>query len=287
MASLYPDPREVLLNVVAEENNIVLYPEDYDFLNPTPATPPQGSSAVYNTKVTIKANNIAAAYQEQVDIYYNRLKLEDLATLVSLSLKAPADVDTSHKLIPALNARFGLNLKEEDLDLTQAEDQGDFKTIVLTAAAGSIGWIGTTTVSVAEGEVNLETYLTVTALPGLKYPTEYPTRPFAQFYSYWRDFTAHFNQMQTLQVGQPVPAALATVLSDITGDAWVASGPSAFSLGGATITYAGLTEGQGAFNSVDYKYAVKVLIDHTTATGIAGELILHYNDPAAESPDTV
>lgn len=287
MASLYPVPREVLLNAVAEENNIVLYPEDYDFLNPTPATPPQGSSAAYNTKVTIKANNIAAAYQEQVDIFYNRLKLEDLASLVSLSLKAPADVDNSHKLIPSLNARFGLNMLEEDLELTQAEDQGDFKTIVLTAAAGSIGWIGTTTVSVAEGEVNLETYLTVTALPGLKYPTEYPTRTFAQFYSYWRDFTAYFNQLQNLKVGDPVPAALATILTTVTGHNWQASGPGTYSLGGASITYGGLTEGQGAFNSVDYKYAVRVHLDDTTATSIAGDLIFHFNDPAAENPDTV
>ncbi|MND14885.1 hypothetical protein D3C80_50890 [compost metagenome] len=285
MASLYPDPREVLLSVVGEENNIVLYPEDYDFLNPTPAVPPQGSSALYNTKVTIKANNIAAAYQEQVDIFYNRLKLQDLATLVSLSLKAPGDVDTSHKLIPSLNARFGLNIKEEDLELTQAEDQGDFKTITLTAAPGSIGWIGETTVSVAEGEINLETYLTVTALPGLKYPTDYPTRVFAQFYSYWRDFTEYHPQLSLLKAGDPITGTISGMLTALTGDTWLLSGPGAYSLGGASITFAGLTEGNGKFNP-DYKYGIIIHIDHTTATGIAGDLILHFNDPV-ENTDTV
>lgn len=285
MASLYPDPREVLLKAVGDANGIVLYPEDYDFANPTPVTPPQGSSAVYNTKVTIQANNIAAAYQEDVEIFYNRLKLEDLASLVSLSLKAPADVDTSHKLIPSLNARFGLNLLEEDLVLTQAVDQVDFKTIELTATAGSIGWVGTTTVQVAEGEVNLENHLTVTALPGLKYPTEYPTRPFAQFYSYWRDFTPHFDLLKVLRAGDPLNASHSSMLTAMTGDNWVLSGPSAFSLGGASIIYGGLTEGQGQFNP-DYKYGVIIRIDHTTASGIAGDLILHFNDPTVNE-DTV
>ncbi|MNU58042.1 hypothetical protein D3C71_471700 [compost metagenome] len=286
MASLYPAPREVLLNVVAEENNIVLYPEDYDFLNPTPATPPQGSSAQYNTKVTIEANNIAAAYQESVDIFYNRLKLEDLATLVSLSLKAPADVDTSHKLIPSLNSRFGLNLLEEDLELTLAVSQGDFKTIDLVAAAGSIGWIGTATATVAEGEIDLETYLTVTALPGLKYPTEYPTRPFAQFYSYWRDFTTYHPQIYDLQAGDPITATISDMLTTVTGDTWLTSGPGTFSLGGAVITYAGLTAGQGIFNT-DYKYGIVIRLDHTTASGIAGDLIIHFNDPVDAGGDTV
>lgn len=285
MASLYPDPRETLLSVVGEANSIVLDKEDYDFLNPTPASPPQGSSAVYNTRVTIQANNIAAAYQESVDILYNRLKLEDLATLVALSLKAPADVDTSHKLIPSLNSRFGLNLTEEDLELTQAVVNADFKTITLTAAAGSIGWIGTTDVSVTEGEVNLETYLTVTALPGMKYPTNYPTVPFAQFYSYWRDFTAYHTQLQSLQAGQSITAPISAMLTAVTGDDWKTSGPSAFSLGGAVITYAGLTEGQAVFNP-KYKYGVIIRLDHTTASGIAGDLILHYNDPV-DNTDTV
>ena len=285
MASLYPDPRETLLSVVGTSNSIVLDKEDYDFVNPTPASPPQGSSAVYNTRVTIQANNIAAAYQETVDILYNRLKLEDLATLVALSLKAPADVDTSYKLIPSLNSRFGLNLTEEDLELTQAVVNEDFKTITLTAAAGSIGWIGTTDVSVTEGEVNLETYLTTTALPGMKYPTEYPTVPFAQFYSYWRDFTAYFTQLQSLQAGQSLTAPISAMLKAITGDDWKTSGPSAFSLGGAAITYAGLTEGQAIFNP-KYKYGVIIRLDHTTASGIAGDLILHYNDPV-DNTDTV
>ncbi|MNQ00179.1 hypothetical protein D3C85_128220 [compost metagenome] len=283
-ASLYPDPRETLLAAIGEANGIELVIEDYDFSNPIPATPPQGSSAVYNTQVTVTANNIAAAYQESVDIFYNRLKLEDLATLVSLSLKAPADVDNSHKLIPSLNSRFGLNILEEDLLLTQAVDMVDFKTITLTAAPGSIGWQGETTIQVSEGEINLENHLTVTALPGLKYPTEYPTVPFAQFYSYWRDFTEHHTVLAAIQAGSVPNAVLKDVLVAVTGDAWLTSGPGVFSLGGAQILFAGLTVDKGIFNT-DYKYGIQIRLDHGTASGIAGDLIIHFNDPVPE--DTV
>jgi hypothetical protein len=274
--SLYKDPVTTLLNVVGSSNGgIVLDPEDYDFINPQ--LNQTGQHPNHNSHVTIQANNTAAPYQGTVEIFYNRLLLDDLAKLVTLTLKAPS-VTNSHDLLPFLNARFGTNLETTDVVLVDAEDFTDYKTVQLTAEASSLGWIGTVSVSVSQGEIPLENYLTVTALPGLDYPTPYATLPFAQMYSYWRDFSEHVAYLKTLTVGQAIPQELATILTDITGDTWAFTGYAEYSLQGAEILAAGSTANNGLFNS-NYDYGLQVRLDHDNAYGITGDLIIHFSDP--------
>lgn len=274
--SLYKDPVTTLLAVVGAANgNITLEPEDYDFISP--AANSSGKYPTQNSQVLIRANNNFASYQGEVMVYYNRLSFEELDRLVDLTLKAPA-VTNSHDLLPFLNDRFGTVIGEDDVELVDATDMGEYKTVVLTAKADSLGWIGTCTVSVSQGEIQLETYLTNTALSGLDYPTPYATLPFAQMYSYWRDFSAFTSFLATVKAGDAITQELATILSSVTGDTWALSGYSQFSLGGATILWAGTPADNGLFNE-SYDHGIQIRLNHDDAYGITGDLMIHFNDP--------
>lgn len=274
--SLYKDPVTTLLDVVGSSNgNIVLDREDYDFINPQ--VNETGQYPNHNSHVTIRANNTVAPFQGEVEIFYNRLKLEDLAKLTTLTLKAPS-VTNSHDLLPFLNARFGTIFEPSDIVLVDAEDHTDYKTVVLTATPLSLGWIGTVSVAVSQGEIPLENYLTNTALTGLDYPTPYATLPFAQMYSYWRDFSEHVGYLKTIVTGQAIPQELATILSGITGDVWAFTGYAQYSLMGGQILYAGKTADNGLFNP-SYDYGIQLRLNHDNAFGITGDLIIHFSDP--------
>lgn len=273
--SLYKDPVTTLLGVIAQNNGIQLSPEDYDFS--APEVNDTGVNPNQNTHVTISANNNVAPYQGSIQIFYNRLDLGDLPKLVNLTLQAP-EFTNSHDILPYLNDRFGLNLEPGDVMLVEAVDMETYKTVTLTAQPTSLGWIGTVNLSVRQGDIPLENYLVNTALPGFQYPTPYATLPFAQFYSYWRDFSEHVEYLKTLEAGQAIPPELATILTSVTGDTWTHTGYSQYSLGGATLKYAGSTADNGLFND-NYDYGIIVGLNHNDAHGISGDLIIHFSDP--------
>lgn len=275
--SLYKDPATTLLGIIERENNITLSPEDYDFSVPVPAIPPEESDASFNTQITITANNPAAPYAGSIDIYYNRLDLADLGRMVTMAIRSP-DTATTHDVIPSLNRRFGLNLNPEDLVLSDTVPMTGYSTADLVATPESLGWVGSTSVSVAEGDLDLETYLATTVLGGLEYPTDDTSRPFAQFYSYWRDFSAHHDYLTTLATGDPVGLELTSVLNDVTEDIWVAAGVGEYSLSQAVITYSGPTSENGLANP-DYDHIVVVSLDPIDCTAMSGELVIHSRLP--------
>ncbi len=273
--SLYKDPVTTLLEVVGNYNGISLDPEDYDFINPQPNT--TGKHPNQNSRVLLKANNNFAPFQGEIEIFYNRLSFADLAKLVTMTIRAPS-VTSSHDLLPYLNDRFGLNIDETDVVYVTAKDLSGYKTVELTAVPESLGWFGTVTVSVAQGDIPLQDHLINTELSGLSYPTPYASLPFAQMYSYWRDFSEHVDYLKTIVAGQPIPQELADILTSVTGDVWTKSGYSQFSLGGATIVWAGKAVENGIMNS-DYDYGIQIRLNHDDAYGITGDLIIHSNDP--------
>lgn len=275
--ALYRDPKTVLLEIIERDNDIVLSPEDYDFSDPVPVTPPAESDAVYNTRIIVTANNVAAPYQGEIDFYYNRLDLGDLAKMVDLSIRSPM-MESTHDLIPSLNRRFGLSLSTHDIVLEPTVDMGGYRRATLRAEPTSLGWIGEVDLNVMEGDLNLEDHLVNVALGGLHYPTEYPTKTFASFYSYWRDFSDHFDYLKTLKAGDPITLELVAVMNDVTEDVWVGAGQSDFSLAYSEITYAGPTSENGLAND-DYDFVIIIKLDLDACESMTGELIIHFSEP--------
>jgi len=274
--SLYKDPRSTLLSLVEKENGLTLNPADYDFTNPVAAEPPEGSTASYNTRVTLAANNPAAPYVGSVEIYYNRLDIADLGRLADIYLQSP-NITTTHGAIDSLNRRFGLNFRPEDLIDRPAVVNGEYNTLILEATVESLGWFGALNINVTEGDLLLENYVLEPMLGGLNYPTESVDRPFAHFYSYWRDFSDDHTVLKLIQTGDPVGLDLLSILTNVTGDEWVGGGPSPYSLKDAVIVYSGSTQGYLNTN-LDYPMVLIIRLDPIQCTAIDGDLVLHHSD---------
>lgn len=275
--ALYRDPLTVLLEVIEQKNGIRLDPADYDLSTPEPYTPPAGNSSTANTKVVFTANNVAAPYQGEITFYYNRLDLHDVQKMVELTLRSP-ELLTTHDVLPSLNRRFGLNLKESDIVLRDTDAYDGYRIATLEATETSLGWIGQATVTVAEGDLDLEEHLTVTSLGGLEYPTPFATRPFAYFYSYWRDLSTHHAYLDTIETGDPIGLSMTSVLNDVTKDVWVATGQSEYSLNRAEIIYAGSTQDHPQANTA-YDRVIEIALNHDDCTMLTGNLLLHYSEP--------
>lgn len=275
--SLYLAPKQVLLSIIERDNGITLNEEDYDFSDPIPATPPDGSTATYNSQITVTANNVAAAYQGDIEFYYNRLRFEDLANMVPLSIRSP-DMATTHDILPSLNRRFGLNLTPGDIIDRPTVDEGGYRSAVLEANPTSLGWIGSAVVTIQEGDLLIEDFLTTTALGGLDYPTEYPTKTFAVMYSYWRDFSEHHEYLFTVDEGDTLGLEMTSVLNDVTEDPWQATGLGEFSLSNAVVSYAGPTASYSDANP-DFTNVIVIDLSLDDCEGMTGSLVIHFSEP--------
>lgn len=186
--------------------------------------------------------------------------------------------DTTYDVIDSLNRRFGLNLKEEDIVLKDNVDLGEYKLAKLEATSASLGWIGNVDVLALIGDLKIEEHLVNATLGGLNYPTNNLQVTFAQFYSYWRDFSEHHDYLKDLSADDPITLELVSILSTVTGDNWVATGVAPMSLEGAAITFNGPTRDYGNVN-LAYERVMVIDLDPTSATELSGSLIMHYSTP--------
>ena len=274
--AFYKNPAETLLQLVAEYNNLSLDPEDYDFSLPQVTAPPADSDASYNTLITLSSNNPAAPYIGSVDIKYNRLDLTDLETLIDIYVYSEK-ADTTYDVLEPLNNRYGLSLGSEDIEDLPCEEKDGYVLITLQAKSSSLGWIGTLKIPVAIGNLVLEDHLLETHLDGLKYPTDDPTRPYAYFYSYWRDFSEFYGSLVDYRADDPIDTNIVSMINEVTGDIWVGAGENPFSLGGATIVSNRPTLEEPASNQ-EFDRVMVIRLDPTLCTGLSGDLIIHYSE---------
>jgi hypothetical protein len=272
--SLYTRPLTAILARINSANGLALVENQYTYSTPSPSTAGGGTT---NTKLTITAIVPDSPYQGPVDVYYQRLDLASLVSWLPSVIRANG-LTTTLDFIHYLNTTFGLNFDDTDVvnsPLTGLTDGAG--SVTLQAQPNSMGWIGTGTFQVVKGNYKLEDFLTVTQFPGLMYPVRDETRPFAEAYSYWRDFTAYHDSLLALTTDSTDLTAVQQALVGVTGAAWVLAGTGRYSLEGATVVYNGVT-------TTDYNQAflnvIEVQLDPTKNQGYAGNLIMHYGrDP--------
>lgn len=276
--SLYKEPLPAILDAIKNLNpGVELVQSEYTYGQPVVMEPDQNGN---NTELTITASGGATPYEGAVTIRYKRLNLADLETLVGLSFRSNG-LTTTRDLAAQLNARYGLNFVPTDVvDEPVALVDGSGQ-VILTAETNSLGWVGSVEFSVIPGAADLTQYLDSSDLAGLYYPSMSTSRPFANIYSYWRDFTAEHARLVDVLTGEQGDLTnVKDALVAITGDAWVLTGSSRFSLEGAEVIYNGVTSGDEVFNT-DYQFGMVVRLSESNL-GYSGDLILHYNDPFDE-----
>lgn len=275
--ALYQLPLEEIFEAIKAQNNVDLVEAEYVFGNPVVI--PTGPSGE-NTSLTITSKDIQSTYDGSVPILYKRLDLADLATLISTSIKG-YNLVTIMDVANRLNQLHGLNFTTDDFEDGPAGTVDGNGTVTLTAKATSLNWIGTIEFDVTQGARPLATFLTVTNLPGLNYPSPRVDKPYAAAYSYWRDFSSNHAELDTVTAGSGQLDVLRQVLTAVTTDVWSATAAQRYSLMGASVTYAGTTEGREDVNP-DYERVVIVALDETNSVGLSGSLVLHYNLPVVD-----
>lgn len=266
-----------------------------DFLFGTPQVVSgtwHGQLTTHNTalKLTAKPGGL---YQGVQTLTYDRL---DLASLTNANLPgfqcSAYNVTSVYGLFNALLNYTGIQFSADDLEDLPLVDNGDqTKTTQLKAKAGSLGWIGQTTLVVKNGGAPIDELVIVTSLNGLNYPTASDTDVYGPLYMYPYDFTPYFSDIAPLPTGVLATAkadALVTAFKAVdlgSGKGnWVnTSGTTTWNLFGATVVSNGLNSASLPTNPA-YKY-VLVLQLAATVTTPAGLMYLHYNDPF--NPDAV
>ena len=284
--ALFPDPlTSILAAITAQNPGVSLIASQYTFGNPTPYTDPNGQT---NTSMTITTNTPDSPYTGSVTVTYFRWQLQDLLKQLPLPLKFNG-LTTALAMAQKMNDYFGTNFTAADIDDGPVTVAGDGSgTLTLTAQANSLGWVGTVDLPFVLGNFDLGTVITTTALPGLMYPERDETKPYAEAYSYWRDFSPQESLLVNHTTADTDLTDIATALTQNAGSAqvtWVTTGQTRYSLAGASITYNGTTaayptnsDGSARVNT-GYTNVMTVLLDPVQNLGYTGTLFLHYNVP--------
>lgn len=227
----------------------------------------------YNTSITITERNSNSAYEGSVVVRYNRRSLSDLQAILPNSIKV-SELTNTTQFAELLNSTFGLSFTNDDIieePIGVPEAGGE---ITVRAKPTSVGWLGAATFYVEPGLYSIPEFVKTRDLPGFFYPGQETNRPFAGIYSYWRDFSPVSNLLE----GQSSQAynlpQLTQALISVTGNPWVHTSISTYSLDGSGVIYNGPTEGDDRFND-DYEFGLIVQLS-SSCTGLSGNLIIHY-----------
>ncbi len=111
--------------------------------------PSQDISTIHNTRLPVTAVP-DSGYQGVVDVFYNRIALSDTAIPAGLQSE---DIFTPEVIMDQLNRHPAVPLEVVDVESFTVPDMqvGDIVTVQVTAESQSLGWIGTTSVSLLFG----------------------------------------------------------------------------------------------------------------------------------------
>ena len=277
--SIYTDPLAQVVESVNRLNKLDLVASQYIFGTPTPI---ENATGFANTTINVSAKDSQSAYAGAVDIHYRRLDLSDLPSQVSLDNVPIHGHTTTLDVANVLNKLFGTNFTAADIvQRTLTDNEKTFPgSIVLEANPTSFGWIGQVTVTTREGGYKLQDYVSQPTLPGLNYPSPVTTRPYAYIYSYSQDYSASYDDLIQVEVGEDqLQQVLNALKTHIPTDPWVLTGTGRFSLQGAAVQEVGDTLDYPDKYNVNFDKFVRVLLDDQYCVGLTGELVLHYNTP--------
>ena len=280
------ESKKAALKDINAANGTTYTVDDVTFGVPSPS---QGSwlggVTERNTVVRLTATP-GGPYEGTQQVAYDRLSLNDLPRVKGWKA-IQTNPTTIYNLLPYIKYFTGVTLTTDDVVDGGFTSNGDNTYAgTLVAKADSIGWIGSTPITVYPGGVRLDEVITQANLPGLNYPTELDTDIYGQFYLYSYDFSPYYDTLVDLNDDDELEgAALTAVVNAIKAvdigsgkDLWNGNaGTATWSLAGATVVRNGLN-GSDLPTNPSYKY-VLVLRPRDGMTTPAGNLYLHYNDP--------
>lgn len=268
--ALYKTPKAAIIGAIKALNGVTLIESEYVFGLPVAGAGADGK----NTSITLTAKDLTSTYDGSVTVRYTRLQLSDLLILVPDTLQIPP-VATTLEFATAFNKLYGTAFLPDDLVNEPVVLEDGAGTVTLNAAPNSLGWLGNVTFSIMKGRLSLADYVKVVDLPGLNFPDPYEGKPFGWAYSYWRNYSPVQVMLESFTAESPDWTNIKDVLTTITGDPWVLTGSSRYSLEGAVVSYKGATSGASFTNDTYQKVLVVTLSEK--CLGYSGRLYFHYN----------
>src|SRR5690606_846884 len=138
-----------------------------EFDVPAPNTDPEATT---NTLLTVHSV-VNSGYVGDVQVEYNRLDLDGFTQYGAAEIIIAED-PTHQDILDAFNQLYDANLQLEDIDQTVDLPVPDFdgEIYTLTAAPGSLAYIGTIDVLLSIASTPLSDVITTTVLSGLEFP---------------------------------------------------------------------------------------------------------------------
>lgn len=271
--------RQLILDEVNKANGTSLRLNQVIIGVPKPVVMPNGM----NTEIEISARPGALVMG---DIYFNytRLHLRELFNkLGTLHVPWPGLPHTqpanTHRLIPHLNERYGLELRPEDILFEKII--GSTGEWIVKAAPESVAWIGQVKVVFNAGKINLDDAWAINTLPGLEYPAPYDeTKGFLQILTYGVDASPFADELLAMSVGRPyqVEHDVWDLGSHLFDDDWVSKPfPTQNNFYGAELIYIGKPVAPYTPEKASEYSHVAVIKPSAFCTGWSGVMLLHFN----------
>lgn len=168
MSDLTKTPVQIILDMINEDNASGLTSADVSFGSPQDIS---ADNSDRNTELTV---NGVGGYSGSVDVRYNRISFDDLAQYLPPSFPKNDYTMLSDIVDNHFNALFGVNLQAGvdyvDVELPAFDNTpGESKSVVMTAVADSLVYIGSMSLTVNIDTVDIGDVITEQDLSGLNY----------------------------------------------------------------------------------------------------------------------
>jgi hypothetical protein len=295
--SLYVTPKQSILDAANALNGTSLLLTDIAFETPKAAPDDVVTTTGKNTQVRINGNG--KTWTGTVVVNYNRLKLSDIITLTSNTLRVAALTSTL-EVMNYLNYFYGMALTADDIkDEPVTLNENGSGTVTINAKPDSYGWIGSVTLNLVKGDAIVDFAVTDLSLDGIDYPTKQFAKGQAPLVAYPYDFTSIKSTLDQFTVGYKIGVASSSVLvTALLAGLNSAINNSSFSWGSVgSAAVRNLVEGIVAYNGLnssefisnqEYKYVMILQLSDgsgnngvvgTFCTDFVGKMYFHYNDP--------
>lgn len=277
--NIFDKDRDTLLfDLIDEHNNIKLNRQYAILTNWTNGTGVNGVDATVDVE-----SNDPTFYYNLKRINYTKLDLNAEFKYLNPTLKFNSS-DTSHTLLPKINAKFGLYLTTDDILLTQVDTSTNPHQIYIRAKAdspvaktnvqGVLIRLDTRTNNIADSLKKL-------VLTGLEPPSSDLARlqgPLMTYPAYTANNVAAARYLVGHVITTPTSDdwAIADVLSTTTGEQWGFTQAN-YTLYGAKVIFNGLTtlaRTNGYHVNTDHTYVL--ILQCATVGKVGGYVVVHY-----------
>lgn len=137
----------------------------------TIGAPGAGTAGGKNTTVHLTAVADAVNLKGEADFHFDRLDLTALFAGHTLSVEVVDGIDSALEIAAVLNAKFGLNISELDIEDTAIDVPNEPASITLTALASSLVYTGSVEVALTYPKDDLNTLMGDGIAEGFEQPT--------------------------------------------------------------------------------------------------------------------